>query len=108
VWQGRYSIGALIGLAALGAVALPDRLRRIASALPLLAAAGSTLTLWAAARRYISGADGPWWFDRTSGWWPPAGPWLPLAAHAAASVALAAGLTVDRRAGALDPLRAAT
>lgn len=108
VWQGRYSIGALIGLAALGAVALPPRLRRIAGALPLLAAAGSTLTLWAAARRYISGVDGSWWFDPSSGWWPPAGPWLPLVAHAAASLALAAGLTVDRRSGALAPLPAAS
>ncbi len=96
VWQGRYSIGALLGVTALGAVALPGRLRPVARVAPVLAALASTVTLWVAARRYISGVDGSWWLDRTSGWWPPIGPWLPLLAHTAGALALAIGLTRHR------------
>lgn len=107
VWQGRYSIGALLGLGALGAVALPERLRWAARVAPLLAAAASTCTLWAAARRYMSGVDGPWWPGRRSGWWPPIGPWWPLAAHAVAALVLALGLTGPRCGAAITARTAA-
>lgn len=103
VWQGRYSVGSLIGIAALGAIALQGRLRAVARLAPLLASVASTITLWVTARRYISGLDGPWWPVRGSGWWPPIGPWLPLLAHTAAALTLALGLTRDRAVATTAP-----
>lgn len=97
IWQGRYSIAAALGVAMVGAVAvhrLPGRrqrqFRRVAQALPILAAASLLLSQWHAARRYTVGIDGSWRLTATNAWQPPVHPWLLLAASAVALGALGA------------------
>ena len=97
IWQGRYSISAMLGVAVVGATALtalsPEqqrRFRRAARTLPVLAAGSLLLTQWHAARRYTVGIDGSWRLGPGDGWQPPVHPWLLLATSAVALGALGA------------------
>lgn len=109
IWQGRYSIAAFVGLAALvgPATARPwppivDRIRRRVDRIGIdgIAIVGIVLaiaelgTFWAVLRRYTVGSAGSWWLRTDADAWDPAVParWL-LAIHAVVLVGMTVGIT---------------
>lgn len=67
IWQGRYSVGVLMGILAIGAVAgVPLRLTNAPRILVLLSAVVSLISIWHASRRYVVGTNGPLIFDHSA------------------------------------------
>jgi hypothetical protein len=89
IWQGRYSLPALLGISAVVAWPLS---RRIATAMVSVTALAEAITYWAVVRRYAVGTRGSWWLDgaaRTSSWLSPRA-WLVLHLLVVAAAATAA------------------
>lgn len=120
IWQGRYSIAAFLGLAALVGPSSPSaststssssarafhRLDPVVAAVAVLAAA-ELGTFWAVLRRYTVGSSGSWWLTAGSGSLEPAVParWL-LAIHTVVlfGATVRIGAAIAARAGHPSPV----
>jgi hypothetical protein len=80
IWQGRYSISTLIGLAAL-ALASERTPARFARLWLSVYAVGESAAFWVALRRFSVGTNGSWWFSDDGRWNPRLGPIALIAVH---------------------------
>ena len=89
IWQGRYSIPTLIGLAALYLRSAGLQRSRLAPLWLGTYALGEVTTFWVALRRYVVGTNGSWWFAQNARWEPSLPPLALLVSHIVLVLALA-------------------
>lgn len=88
IWQGRYSIPTLIGLAALYLRSAGVQRLRLSPLWLGSYALGEVTTFWVALRRYVVGTNGSWWFAQSLRWEPSLPPLALLICHIVLVLAL--------------------